>query len=329
MFAKIFGMGLGTKSNLFRQLASLIESGMPMMGVVEAMSRMRGSAVRRVVEGLRPVVARGGTLSEGLEQFPEYFDPYIIKLVRAGEVGGSLEVHLNALADYLERSYDQMMEFVTRMVYPIVIFHAAIFIPPLFVLVLAGPKAYLAATLIPLFTIYGAVFLSYVMYRLLSLIPGFNELVDTVLIVIPFVGSYFKARSAFRFMMVLGQLAEAGVGMEVGIATAADACGNRNAAGRFKMMLTSVRSGLSFTEAARRTGLIPATSLEMIHTGEEAGKLPYMLYKAGELLDKNLQQVARRIFIILPVFFYLIVAGYVGYLVVSFFMKLYAPVINQ
>ncbi len=328
MLHMLFGMGVGTKANFFRQLASLIESGMPMMGVIEALGRMRNSSVRRVVAGVAPVISRGGSLSEGLEQFPEYFDPYIIKLVRAGEVGGSLEVHLNALADYLERCYDQMMEFITRMVYPVVVFHGAIFIPPLFVLVMSGPLAYLSATLIPLFTIYGIIFLGWAVLRLLGHIPGFNEMVDSILIMIPFVGRYFKSRSAYRFMMVLGQLIEAGVGMETGIITAADACGNRSAAERFRGMLRDIRGGSSFTDGARRTGLIPETSLEMIHTGEVAGKLPFMLSKAGEMLDRNIREITKRILIVLPVLFYLLVAAYVGFIIISFFMQLYGPVMN-
>jgi len=66
----------------------------------------------------------------------------------------------------------------------------------------------------------------------------------------------------------------------------------------------------------------------MIHTGEVAGKLPFMLSKAGEMLDRNIREITKRILIVLPVLFYLLVAAYVGFIIISFFMQLYGPVMN-
>jgi type II secretory pathway component PulF len=324
---RIFGMGLSTKAALFRQMATLIQAGIPMLGCLEALGRTGDSRVRQVLDYTTRIVRDGSPLSDGLGHFPQYFEAYMVQLVRAGEVGGSLDTHLNALADYLERMNRLRMELISKLVYPVLVLHGAIFIPPIFILVLQGPVPYLRATLIPLFSIYASLLFSHVAYRLLGIIPGFLMLVDTILVVIPFINRYFKARSSYRFLMVLGQLIDAGVGVELSIETAADACGNLAVGYHLKSTIREIQDGQTLTGAFRKTGVFPETSLQMVHTGEQAGRLPFMLKKAAELQEMNLTQTLTRIMTVASVLLYLTVAAFVGFIVITFFVHFYSSIV--
>lgn len=326
---KLFGMGLSTKARFFRQLSTMLQSGLPLMSMLDALSRDPNGKIRKVAQESARIVGEGNQLSQGLARFPDYFEDYIIKLVQAGEVGGALEVHMESLADYLERMVDQRNKLITKMLYPIVVFHLAFFIPTLPVLILGGIIPYLLASFVPLLHVYAFCFFVYVVYKALCQIPGFKMTLDTVSIHIPFIAGYFRAKAAFRFMMVLGQLAEAGIPLALAVETSAKACGNEAAGQIFMRIKKAVNQGGSFTEAARSTGMFTEMALQLISTGEMSGKLPFMLTKAADLLEQHLNDVIMRVFTIIPILLYLVVAAFVGFIVISFFVKFYSGIVNM
>jgi len=321
----MFGMSLKDKANFFRQMATLIESGMPFMGCLEALSKSPSAKVRRVVNSITPLIREGSSLSGALEKFPNYFDKMVIMMVRAGEVGGQLEVRLKNIADYLERMYNLRQQTLTKLIYPAVLVHAGIFIPPLVLIFTESIVAYLKATLIPLVILYAAVFLLIFLYKLISTIPGIREGVDAVFLYFPILGGFFRARAVYRFMLVLADLADAGVDLDLAVKTAAGACGNAMARSKFITVAPCILDGKPFTFCLRRTGMFNDMCLQMIHSGEQSGNLPYMLGKSAELLGQDLERTTNIVFTILPVVLYLVIAGYMGYRIITTFAKIYAP----
>ncbi|MCD4782601.1 MAG: type II secretion system F family protein [Candidatus Eremiobacteraeota bacterium] len=321
----MFGMSLRDKANFFRQLATLIESGMPFMGCLEALAKSPSAKVRKVVNSITPLVRDGQSLSDALAQFPGYFDTMVIMMVKAGEVGGQLEVRLKNIAAYLERMYNLQQQTLSKLIYPIVLIHAGIFIPPLVLIFTECIGAYLKATLIPLAILYATVFSLVFLYRTISSIPGIREGVDAVFLYFPILGGFFRARSVYRFMLVLADLSEAGIDLDLSVKTAAGACGNAMARSKFLTIAPCIQGGQPFTACLKRTGMFPDMCLQMIHSGEQSGNLPFMLGKSAELLGQDLERTTNIVFTILPVVLYLVIAGYMGYRIITTFAKIYAP----
>lgn len=321
----MFGMSLRDKAVFFRQLATLIESGMPFMGCLEALSKSPSVKVRKVVNSITPLIRKGSSLSDALSQFPGYFDKMVIMMIKAGEVGGQLEVRLKNIAAYLERMYSLQQQTITKLIYPAVLIHAGIFIPPLVLIFTECVGAYLKATLIPLFILYATVFLLIFLYRVVSTVPGIREGVDAFFLYFPILGGFFRSRSVYRFMLVLADLSEAGVDLDMSVKTAADACGNAMARSKFLAIAPCIQDGKPFTDCLKRTGMFPDMCLQMIHSGEQSGNLPYMLGKSAELLGQDLERTTNIVFTILPVVLYLVIAGYMGYRIITTFSKIYAP----
>ena len=88
-----------------RQLATLVNAGLPLMRGIEVLKRqMKDPQMREALDGISDNIAAGGTFSESLTQYPKIFDNLYVNMVKAGEAGGVLEVVLGRLAEFAEKS---------------------------------------------------------------------------------------------------------------------------------------------------------------------------------------------------------------------------------
>ena len=84
-----------------RQLATLIDAGLPLLQSLNVLAKQEANPNLRVtIEALGDSVQGGSTFSEALAQHPRIFDRLFVNMVKAGELGGVLEVVLNRLAEY-------------------------------------------------------------------------------------------------------------------------------------------------------------------------------------------------------------------------------------
>ncbi|MFZ4767848.1 MAG: type II secretion system F family protein, partial [Roseimicrobium sp.] len=100
-----------------RQLATLIDSGLPLLRGLTVLGRQEPNPVmKRTILTLADSVQTGSTFSESLQQFPKIFNKLYINMVKAGELGGVLEIVLNRLAEYQEKAQKLKNKIVAAMV---------------------------------------------------------------------------------------------------------------------------------------------------------------------------------------------------------------------
>src|SRR4026208_2370971 len=88
-----------------RQLATLIDSGLPLLRSLNVLAKQeRDPALKRPTEALADSVQSGSTFSDALAQHPKIFNELYISMVKAGELGGVLEVVLTRLAEFQEKA---------------------------------------------------------------------------------------------------------------------------------------------------------------------------------------------------------------------------------
>ncbi len=105
--------------DLTQQLSTLLGAGLPLdrsLGILIELSD--NERVRDLVEKVRNHVREGGSLSEGLEARHGVFSRFYINMVRAGEIGGSLDQTLARMAEYLERAKELKDSVISAMIYP-------------------------------------------------------------------------------------------------------------------------------------------------------------------------------------------------------------------
>ena len=133
MEISIPGLGGRVKEKILtiftRQLAQLTSAGLPLLTGLKVLEKQeKDHTLRRVLGELSEVIEGGGTFSEGLAQHPKVFNKLFVSMVKAGELGGVLEVVLDRLAMFMEKAMKIKGKVKAAMFYPIAVLVVAVVI---------------------------------------------------------------------------------------------------------------------------------------------------------------------------------------------------------
>src|SRR5881392_2143958 len=123
-----------------RQLATLIDSGLPLLRSLNVLAKQeRDKVLKNTIDKLADSVQGGSTFSDALALHPKIFNDLFVNMVKAGEVGGVLELVLNRLSEFQEKAAKIKNKILSAMVYPIIVMTMAIGIL-YFLLIFIVPK---------------------------------------------------------------------------------------------------------------------------------------------------------------------------------------------
>src|SRR6266566_10101247 len=123
-----------------RQLATLIDAGLPLLRALNVLAKQeRDTVLKNTIDKLAESVQGGSTFSESLAQYPLIFNDLYVNMVKAGEVGGVLELVLTRLAEFQEKAAKIKNKVAAAMVYPLIVMTMACAIMG-FLLVFIVPK---------------------------------------------------------------------------------------------------------------------------------------------------------------------------------------------
>src|SRR5262245_38960132 len=110
-----------------RQLATLVDAGLPLLRGLRVLEKQERNAVlRRIIGDLASSIEGGSTFSEALAQHPKVFNRLFVNMVKAGELGGVLEVVLNRLSEFMEKAQKIKGKVVAAMFYPAAVMFVAV-----------------------------------------------------------------------------------------------------------------------------------------------------------------------------------------------------------
>src|SRR5262245_65334245 len=105
-----------------RQLATLVDAGLPLLRGLRVLEKQeKNQTLKRIVSELAQSIEGGSTFSEGLAQHPKVFNRLYVNMVKAGELGGVLEIVLNRLADFMEKAQKIKGKVISAMVYEVAV----------------------------------------------------------------------------------------------------------------------------------------------------------------------------------------------------------------
>src|SRR6267142_4345242 len=128
---KIPGLSGGVKSKVLttftRQLATLVDAGLPLLRGLRVLEKQeRNSTLKGIIAELALAIEGGSTFSEGLAQHPKVFNRLYVNMVKAGELGGVLEVVLNRLSEFMEKAQKIRGKVKAAMFYPCAVIFVAV-----------------------------------------------------------------------------------------------------------------------------------------------------------------------------------------------------------
>ena len=105
-----------------RQLATLVDAGLPLLRGLRVLEKQeRNPTLKSIIGELALAIEGGSTFSEGLAQHPKVFNRLFVNMVKAGELGGVLEVVLNRLSEFMEKAQKIKGKVVAAMFYPVAV----------------------------------------------------------------------------------------------------------------------------------------------------------------------------------------------------------------
>lgn len=327
-----------------RQLATLIDSGLPLLRGLTVLGKQEPDPVlRKTIGKLADSVQGGSTFSDGLGQHPKIFNKLYINMVKAGELGGVMELVLVRLADFQEKAQKLKNKVVSAMFYPVIVLVIAIaimafllvYIVPKFEQIFAdmlGGKPLPALTEFVIGTsrfvqgnfllIAGAVVLFIIAYSLIARTEKGRAVIDAILLRLPLFGDLIKKSAISRFSRTLGTLVTSGVPILQALNITRDTAGNVVLANSIQNVHDSVKEGESIVTPLEKSGVFPPMVVSMIDVGEETGQLPEMLLKIADVYDDEVDNTVAGLTSLLEPIMIVFLAVVVGTIVIALFLPL-------
>lgn len=328
-----------------RQLAVLIESGLPLMRSLTILGNQEPNPVfKSNISAISDSVQSGSTFSESLTQFPHLFNKLYINMVKAGELGGVLELVLNRLAEYQEKAQKLKNKIVAAMVYPLVVMFIALAIT-VFLLVVIVPKFEkifidmlgsadklpgltkavvgasrgMAANIIPIgIGIAALVFL----WKLFAATKQGKIAIDKAKLIIPVFGDLQMKSAVSRFSRTLGTLVTSGVPILQALNITKETAGNLIISNAIAKVHDAVKEGESIVAPLGAAKVFPPMVVSMVDVGEETGQLPEMLLRIADVFDDEVDSAVTALTSMLEPIMIVLLALIVGTIVLALFLPL-------
>ncbi len=307
-----FGEKLSTtESALFtRQLASLLEAGLPLEQALSALlEQAERIYVRDLVASIRAEVMGGAALSDALSRHPRDFPDIYRALVASGEQIGHLSRVLSRLADYIERRNALVQKVTLAFTYPaivtVVAFSIVIFlltyVVPKIVEVFANTKQKLPTLTLVMLAVsdfvrnYGVVCAIVIIglffaWRTALKEPNMKRRWHTWLLTAPLYGKFERSLNTSRFASTLAITTGSGVPILRALQTSRDTLSNVAMRELVEQATASVREGVSLARALSAQKHFPPMLIHMIRAGEITGELPAMLERAAAAQETDLER---------------------------------------
>ncbi len=289
------------------QLATLMSAGQPLdraLGIL--LDLPEGERARKLVERVRERVRGGGTLSQALDEEHGVFPRLYVSLVRAGEAGGSLDVTLRRLADYLERAQALRSSVINALIYPAFLMVGVLgsllllltyvvpqFVPvfndmnvpiPLITRIVLGIGTVMQEGwwLIALLIVGGVFFI-----RMRLRDADTRRAFDAWKLRMRVFGPLLLKIETARITRTLGTLLKNGVPMLGALQIARQVTRNTALEQALSEASEQVKGGDGLSSALAASKLFPRLALQMVQVGEEAGAVDDMLLKVADTFDNE------------------------------------------
>lgn len=341
-----------------RQLATLIGAGLPILRSLTVLAKQEpNEKVKHMLNSIADSIQGGATFSQGLTQFPAIFDKLYINMVRAGEVGGVLEVVLDRLAEYMEKAEKLKKKAMSAMVYPIIVlllavgimtFLMTVIVPqfkemfdengvelPAFSKLVFNFSSFMGEDNLFIFNpdtfsifvpnlvlIVIIAVVSFISYRAYRRTENGREVTDRLFLKVPLFGNLIEKSSVARFTRTLGTLVSSGVPILQALNITKETSGNVVYGNAIQVVHDAVKEGEPLVAPMQSTGVFPALVVSMVDVGEETGQLPDMLTKIADIYEDEVENAVNALTSILEPLLIVGLAVLVGCIVLAIFLPL-------
>jgi len=342
------GLGGRVKSKVLttftRQLATLVDAGLPLLRGLRVLEKQeKNPTLKSVIGDLSLAIEGGSTFSEALAQHPKVFNRLFVNMVKAGELGGVLEVVLIRLAEFMEKAQKIKGKVIAAMFYPVAVLVVATgILILLMVKVVPQFKAVfenmIEGAQLPAFTrlvmnisdavknnilmTLGVLAAVVVVFMIFVRTKFGRHIWDMFKLKMPVIGPVVNKVAISRFTRTLGTLVSSGVPILQALTIVKETAGNVIVSNAVGAVHESVKEGETITAPLEASGVFPPMVVSMVDVGEQTGALPEMLLKIADTYDEEVDNAVAAMTSLLEPIMIIFLAVVVGSIVIAMFLPL-------
>ncbi len=326
-----------------RQFSTMIDAGLPIIQCLEILhTQQANKTFKSMLKQIREAVESGSTFADSLKKFPKHFDDLFVNMVAAGEAGGILDVILQRLSAYMEKSAKLKRQIKGAMTYPAVTLIIA-------VIVLAVILVFVIPVFQEMFSDFGGTLpvptqivvkmsdivrskIAYILVGLVLFIIAMRRFyktqkgrafMDTMVLKLPVIGGLLRKGAVARFTRTMGTMLSSGVAILDALDIVAKTSGNH----RIEKSIYDVRAGIaegrSMADPLVESGVFPTMVCQMIAVGESTGALDAMLEKIADFYDEEVDQAVENLTALIEPFMLVFLGVTIGGLVIAMYLPIF------
>lgn len=327
-----------------RQLATMIKAGIPLTQSFEIVAdTLDNPSMQQLVLAIKADIESGSSFTSALRKHPRHFDPLFCSLVASGEQSGSLEIMLQRVATYKEKSELLKAKIKKAMKYPMAVILVAIIVTIILLVKVVPVFADLFnsfGTELPAFTQLVVRMSEWMKQWWLALIIGglvaifgfieakkrsqrFRNFLDRLLLKTPIFGNIAYQAVIARFSRTLSTTFAAGVPLIEALDSTAGAANNVVFYNATQQIKNDVATGQQLQFAMRTTNLFPSMTIQMVGIGEESGSLEDMLDKVAVYYENEVDNAIDGLTSLMEPLIMVVLGILVGGLVVAMYLPIF------
>jgi type IV pilus assembly protein PilC len=327
-----------------RQFSVMLDAGLPLVQCLEILGdQEENRSFQTIIHTVRSDIESGASLADSMRKHPKAFDNLYTNMVAAGEAGGILDIILQRLSTYIEKSVKLKSQVKSALIYPVAIMVIAAFVVfiilwkvipvfaqlfaglggemPLLTRIVIGASNFVARYFI--FIIGLIVVGSIALSRYHKTYRG-RRVIDGILIRIPVIGMLLRKIAVSRFCRTLSTLTASGVPILDGLEITAKTAGNAIVEDAVMVVRKSVEEGKTISEPLAETKVFPPMVVQMINVGEQTGALDQMLSKIADFYEEEVDTAVAGLMKLMEPVMIAVLGAVIGTIVAAMYLPLYS-----
>lgn len=328
----------------FRQFNATLKAGIPIPIILENISKtQKNRFFKSALQDIGTRIKKGEGLAQAFSSHTHIFQPLLISLLKAGEIGGFLETVIERYTTTLEKDHEMRKKVWGALTYPIIVLIIAVLvILGLFFTVVPKIKVMFRARSMDLPVVTEILFLASDFVSnywwlgipiLIGVVVSIQTLLkagkiryywDYLIVSAPVLGDLLLLSIMSRFCHIMVNLQDAGVSLIQSLDVLEEIFDNRYLTSKFKSMKKDIAEGKGLGESFERTKIFPPIVVQMVSIGEQSGRLTEMLLSVADFFEKEVDYAVKNLTALIEPIMIVFMGGSVLFIA----MALLLPIIN-
>ena len=325
--------------SFYGELSTLLSAGLPLLEALESIAAQHRGLLRDRLLLLRERVSNGVPLAEAMAPQDDLFDPLSVRLVDVGERSGALSEVLAQAAAYRGRSAHFRGKVSTALIYPALVVTTGVGVT-LFLMAFVVPKLLQSLTEagkttanLPVMTravkALSDALMGYWPWMLVVLIlfvavvaylrgrPRMRIQWDRFILRVPLLGELLIKQAVVRLSVTVATLTRSGVPLVEALRIARASLRNTALHDAVAGVEAAVIAGRDLGPAMDEAGVLPRPVVQVFAVGQASGRLDVMLERLASDYDQQVERATQRLLALLEPVLILLLAVFVGIVVLS------------